>query len=105
MTLLAGLGQAAFRWLAEQISPHLPAVSDLEDRMSKAEDALVELDAATNEVAAELEAALASGEVADAAVADRITAAATRLRSLAADPDNPVPAGPEAPGDAAPVSG
>ena len=91
MNRLNELSQIVFGWLAQQIEPHLSALTHLETRMSKAEDALVELDAATNEVAAELEAALASGAINDSAIAEKITAAATRLRGLAADPENPVP--------------
>jgi hypothetical protein len=66
-------------------------LSQLEFRMALTDEALADLDAATNEVAAELEELrdLLSG--ADQALAGRITAAATRLRGLAADPENPVP--------------
>lgn len=68
----------------------------LEYRMALTDQALADLDAATNEVAAELDELrdLVAGN--DAALADRIGAAATRLRGLAVDPDNPVPDGPDA---------
>lgn len=66
-------------------------LSNLEYRMALTDQALADLDAATNEVAAELDDLKAQLSGADQAVADRITAAATRLRGLAADPDNPVP--------------
>lgn len=69
-------------------------IAHLEDRMSLSETALADLDQATNEVADELDQL--RGEIAgtDAALAGRISAAATRLRGLAADPANPVPVDP-----------
>lgn len=72
-------------------------LSNLEYRMALTDQALADLDAATNEVAAELDELrdLVAGN--DAAVADRISAAATRLRGLAADPENPVPELPTGP--------
>jgi uncharacterized coiled-coil protein SlyX len=63
----------------------------LEYRMALTDQALADLDAATNEVAAELEDLRDLLTGADQAVADRITAAAGRLRGLAADPEQPVP--------------
>lgn len=65
--------------------------------MALTDQALADLDAATNEVADELDALKNQLSEVDGTVADRITAAAARLRGLAADPDNPVPPAP-APG-------
>ena len=66
-------------------------ISHLEYRMALSDAALADLDAATNEVAAELDQLRGELTGADQAVADRISAAANRLRGLAADPENPVP--------------
>ena len=66
-------------------------LEQLEYRMALSDQALADLDAATNEVAAELDEVRAQLTNADQAVADRVTAAAARLRGLASDPQNPVP--------------
>jgi F420-0:gamma-glutamyl ligase len=60
--------------------------------MSLSETALADLDQATNEVADELDQLRNEIAGTDAALADRISSAADRLRGLAADPTNPVPA-------------
>jgi F420-0:gamma-glutamyl ligase len=77
--------------------------------MTLSETALADLDAATNQVAAELDTLRGELTTADSAVADKIAAAANRLRGLAADPTNPVPApapAPEpAPAEPAPAPG
>lgn len=81
-------------------------LSALEQRMALSDDALADLDVATNEVAADLDDLKNQLSTADAAVAARITAAADRLRGLAADPANPVPPAPAvepAPAPAEPV--
>lgn len=68
----------------------------LEARMTASETALQALDAATNEVADELDELRDLIASTDAATAARIQSAADRLRSLAQDPANPVPEpGPE----------
>jgi hypothetical protein len=82
------------RWLAyglDLLLPYTQTMTDMEARMAQIAAALAELDSATNEVAAELEALTAQVSNLDADTAARITAAATRLRGLAADPENPVP--------------
>jgi uncharacterized coiled-coil protein SlyX len=66
-------------------------LDELECRMSATDDALADLNDATNDIATELDDLRGELTGADAAVADRITAAAERLRGLAADPENPVP--------------
>lgn len=63
----------------------------LEARMTASETALQALDAATNEVADELDELRDLIASTDASTAARIQAAADRLRSLAQDPTNPVP--------------
>lgn len=64
--------------------------------MTASETALQALDAATNEVADELDELRDLIASTDAATAARIQSAADRLRSLAQDPANPVPEpGPE----------
>lgn len=94
--------------LQDQITALQENDTNQEIRMSLTDSALSELDAATNEVAGELDdleqqvaAAVASGQALDSSVAARISAAATRLRGLAADPEQPVP--PADGGDTAPV--
>lgn len=59
--------------------------------MSQLSDALVELDEATNAVAARLEALANQLDEFDLNASNAVRAEATRLRSLAADPENPVP--------------
>lgn len=66
-------------------------LNQLELRMALTDQALADLNDATNEVAAELDDLRGQLSDADAAVAQRISDAASRLRGLAADPENPVP--------------
>ncbi|ALE77661.1 hypothetical protein WY02_03460 [Pseudonocardia sp. AL041005-10] len=66
-------------------------LTTLEDRMSQIDAALAELNDATNEVAADLDALEAQVAEIDSATAGKIRAAADRLRGLAADPEQPVP--------------
>lgn len=72
-------------------------VTTLEDRMSQIDAALTELNDATNEVAADLDALEAKVAEIDSATAGKIRAAADRLRGLAADPAQPVPPAETAP--------
>lgn len=65
--------------------------------MSLSETALADLDDATNAVAAELDELRAEVENFDSDLAAKIGAKADRLRALASDPDNPVPAPPADP--------
>jgi hypothetical protein len=80
-------------WVLDELLPRTRFARTLEVYMSLTNDALVELDDATNEVAGELEALVAQVAGMDGDTAARINAAATRLRGLAADPENPVPVG------------
>lgn len=89
-----------WQWLARQVSPFIDTTVHarliiLEDRMAKTDKALADLDEATNAVAAELEDLRDDVAQYDASLADKITAKAERLRTLAADPALPVPAEPE----------
>lgn len=89
------------RWLAQGLDHLLPLTDTyrtLELRMAQVDDALIELDQATNEVAAELEELAGRVDQFDTNVAGEIRTRAGRLRSLAADPENPVP-DPEEPAD------
>lgn len=65
--------------------------------MTAAENAWAEVDSALNDVAAEVEEL--RGEVAahDSDTARRLGLVATRLRGIAADPENPVPEPPSEP--------
>lgn len=68
--------------------------------MSLTDAALSDLNDATNEVAAELDALEALVAESDSSAAARIHKAADRLRGLAADPEAPVPpAEPEVPAE------
>jgi len=93
------IGTAAliFGWLTRP-ADHDPVlialatrIASLEDRMAKTETALADLNDATNEVATRLDALSARIESTDSETAAQISAAADRLRGLAADPNNPVP--------------
>lgn len=66
-------------------------LTTLEYRMALTDAALADLDAATNAVADELDELRGDLADQDSAVALRISAAADRLRGLAADPETPVP--------------
>lgn len=77
----------------------------LEAQMSETTDALVELDAATNEIAADLEQMEETIAGFDSDTATKIRAAAARLRSLAADPTEPVPPADGGGSDPAPADG
>lgn len=66
-------------------------LTQLESRMALTDDALAELDNATNEVAADLDALRAQVETFDTNLAAQIGERADRLRQLASDPENPVP--------------
>lgn len=85
-----------YRWLASKVGPYLDTtvhnrLTHLEARMAKSEDALAELDVATDEIATELEDLRDDVAQHDAALAAKITEKAARLRGLAKDPENPVP--------------
>jgi hypothetical protein len=82
------------RWLAyglDLLLPQTQTMINIGVRMAQVDAALVELDEATNEVARELDELANQIEAADANVAGEIRTRATRLRALAADPENPVP--------------
>jgi hypothetical protein len=98
-----------WEWIVGQIlSRHEKRIQRLEDRMSTLDDKLAEIDAASNREAgtvrdiatalSNLRAEIDSGGIPDDAVArlDGIAAAlnarADFLASLAADPNNPIPA-------------
>lgn len=63
----------------------------MEVRMTQMDDAVAQLNQATDEIASDLERL--RGEVAggDTAAAERLGPIIDRLRSLGADPENPVP--------------
>lgn len=64
----------------------------MEHFMSQLSDALAELDDATNAVAARLEQLANELDQLDIDAANSVRVEAARLRTLAVDPDNPVPA-------------
>lgn len=82
--------------LAEQIDELEVRQLRLEQHMAQIDDALSALDEATNDIAAELDQLKSQVAGFDSNAAQRIQAAADRLRSLAADPANPVPDQPPA---------
>lgn len=67
--------------------------------MSQLDDVLSEVDTATTQVASELESLRSAVESGDGAAAARLQPLADRLRAIAADPNNPVPAAPTTPTD------
>ncbi len=80
-------------------------IHDMEVRMSATEDAIAELNTETNSLADRLDVILARETALDATTAGEIQAVSARLKGLAADPANPVPADEPAPGDGtAPVA-
>jgi hypothetical protein len=86
-------------WFADGLDRLLPRTRfarALEAFMSLTESALSDLDAATTEVADRIDALVGQLGNLDQATADAIAVETTRLRGLAADPANPVPADPNA---------
>ena len=90
------------RQLNAKVFPHLAnidrhvqaveeMVTELGAKVAAVDDALAQLDEATNDVAADLEALKVQVAGFDSDTAAKIQAAADRLRALAADPENPVP--------------
>ena len=75
-------------------------ITTLEFQMALTDAALADLDDATNAVADELDELRGELKDSDSALALRISAAADRLRGLAADPNEPVPPAPPAPAPA-----
>lgn len=67
-------------------------IDQLEVQMSQTSDAIAELNAETNSLAGRIDAILASQTSLDTGTATELRAVSTRLRGLAADPANPVPA-------------
>lgn len=85
-----------WQWVAERVSPFIDTtihnrLTSLEDRMSKIDEAFADLDVATTEVADELDELHGRLVALDADLAQRLHEKADRLRSLASDPENPVP--------------
>jgi uncharacterized coiled-coil protein SlyX len=66
-------------------------MSRMEYQMSRVDDVLVELNDATNQIAAELDTLRGDVANVDTVTADKLTPLVDRLRGLAADPNNPVP--------------
>jgi septal ring factor EnvC (AmiA/AmiB activator) len=80
----------------EAFKPYFPwevnkRVTRLETMMAAFADELAALDAATNDIAAELESLRDQIASADANAAAQLDPLVQRLRSLASDPSNPVP--------------
>jgi hypothetical protein len=84
----------------QQVLRQWLGITQLEERMSATENAIADLNAATNEVAAELDELRNQLASTDQATADQLGQVAARLRGLAADPENPVP---DPPADPQPV--
>ena len=59
--------------------------------MSRVDDVIADLDTATNDIANELDQLRDEVANLDGATADKLTPIVERLRTLAADPENPVP--------------
>lgn len=87
--------QAAVRAATSNIDARIVGIEQnidlLGEFMSKITEALADLDDATNAVAARLDALAGQVAASDQSAADQIKVEADRLRTLAADPNNPVP--------------
>lgn len=59
--------------------------------MSRVDDVIADLNTATDEIAADLEALREQVSNVDAVTAEKFTPLVERLRALGADPENPVP--------------
>jgi septal ring factor EnvC (AmiA/AmiB activator) len=66
-------------------------IATLEERMSQTDDAITELNTATNDLAARIDVILSNEASLDANTATELRAVRDRLQGLAADPANPVP--------------
>lgn len=73
------------------LSKILNRLDRLEQSMSQVDDALADLNNATNDVAEDLERLRDEVAAFDAGTAEKIQPIVERLRSLAVDPENPVP--------------
>lgn len=73
------------------LSKMLNRLDRLEHAMSQVDDAIAELNTATNDVAEDLERLRDEVAAFDAGTAEKIQPIVDRLRSLAVDPENPVP--------------
>lgn len=88
-----------WRWVAQRISPFIDTtvhnrLITLEKKMADLATVLSELDAATNEIATELEDLRNEVAQHDTALADALTEKVIRLRALAKDPESPIEPGP-----------
>ena len=75
-------------------SPHVDhetRITKLEEHMARLDVIINDLNTATNDIATELDDLRNQITAGDDAAADRLQPIADRLRSLAADPENPVP--------------
>jgi chromosome segregation ATPase len=66
-------------------------IATMEERMSQTDDAINELNTATNDLAARIDVILSNEASLDANTASELRAVRDRLQGLAADPANPVP--------------
>lgn len=73
------------------LSKILCRLDRLEHEMSQVDDVLAALNAATNEVAEDLERLREEVANMDATTAEKFVPLVDRLRALAVDPENPVP--------------
>lgn len=73
------------------LSKMLNRLDRLEHGMSQVDDVLAALNAATNDVAEDLERLREEIAGTDAATAEKFVPLVDRLRALAVDPENPVP--------------
>lgn len=85
-----------FQWLASKVAPYVDTtvhnrLTRMEAHMAKTDQALADLDAATDEIAAELENLRDDVAQYDADLAAKLGAKVERLKGLAKDPANPVP--------------
>lgn len=84
-----------WRWVAQRVSPFIDTtvhnrVTLMEAKMADLASVLAELDAATDELAAELENLRDDIAQHDTGLANQLTEKVVRLRALAKDPESPV---------------
>jgi chromosome segregation ATPase len=84
--------EAQLTTLTVALAASIQKITTMEEHMSQTDDAVAELNTATNDLAARIDAILANEASLDANTASELRAVRDRLQGLAADPANPVPA-------------
>jgi chromosome segregation ATPase len=83
--------EAQLTTLTVALAASIQKIATMEEHMSQTDDAVAELNTATNDLAARIDAILSNEASLDANTASELRAVRDRLQGLAADPANPVP--------------